>query len=76
MNILVTGNLTHITKQFVRQLVENGHNVHYQATEGAPQPAPVAYDWLIQGLLATPQQQSGAQTGLRTGFKQLQADST
>lgn len=77
MNILVTGKMNHLTKQVVRQLVDNGHHVHYQANDITQQLVPATYDWLIQGMFATPQHHTGGkQTVLRAGFKQLQTGIT
>lgn len=51
MKILVTGDVSHMTKQVIKQLREAGHQVRLVATDQVQAMSPGAA-WLINGLTA------------------------
>ena len=51
MKVLVTGNVSHMTKQVIKQLREAGHQVRLVATDQVQAMSPSAA-WLINGLTA------------------------
>ncbi|MBV7336404.1 hypothetical protein KFU94_50870 [Chloroflexi bacterium TSY] len=51
MNILVTGQLTYITKQVVKRLKDAGYQVRFSASEREDETAQNAA-WIINGLRA------------------------
>lgn len=71
MKILVTGHVSHMTKQVIKQLHEAGHQVRLVASEHVQAMSPDAA-WLINGLAALPLNEPGRGYGpLQMTLKEL-----